>query len=66
MIARVDLQQTSPRNAARQHFDTLDRDDKIQAIYRMADAGHGDYTIATAAGLSVEMVREVLAARNYT
>ena len=52
------------RNAARQHFDALSRDEKTQAICRMADTGYSDYSIATATRLSVEMIRQVLAARS--
>ena len=49
--------------AARQHFDALGPDAKVQAICRMADSGYSDYSIATATKLSVEMVRQVLAER---
>ncbi len=50
-------------DAARKHFDALSRDEEIQAICRMADTGYSDYSIATAAKLSVEMVRQILAKR---
>ena len=50
-------------NAARQHFDVLSRDGKIRAICGMADTGYSDYSIANATTLSVEMVRQILAAR---
>ena len=49
--------------AARQHFVVLTRDEKIQAIYRMAVTGYADYSIATATRLSVEMVRHILGKR---
>lgn len=49
--------------AARQHFDALSRVEKIQAICRLADFGHSDYSIATATKLSVEMIRKILAER---
>lgn len=47
--------------AARQHFVVLSRDEKIQAICRMAVTGYADYSIAAATRLSVEMVRHILA-----
>ena len=34
--------------AARQHFDALSRDEKIQAICRLADIGYSDYSITAA------------------
>ena len=49
--------------AARQHFDALSRSEKIEAIYRMADNGYGDFSIATATKLNVEMVRQILGKR---
>ena len=49
--------------AARQHFDALSRDERIQAIWRMANTGHSDYSIASATELSVEMVRQILVKR---
>ncbi len=49
--------------AARQHFDALSRDEKIQAICGLADIGYSDYSIATATKLSVEMVRQIRAKR---
>ena len=52
--------------AARQHFVVLNRDEKIQAIYRMAVTGYADHSIATATRLNVEMVRHILAARRAT
>jgi hypothetical protein len=42
-------------------FHALDRDAQIQAIKRLHLAGHTDRTIAAATGLSVEMVRRLLA-----
>ena len=47
--------------AARQHFNALSRDEKRQAICRLADTGYSDYLIATATKLSVEMIRQILA-----
>ena len=49
--------------AARKHFNALSRDEKVQAIFRMADIGYSDYSIATATKLNVEMVRQILAKR---
>ena len=49
--------------AAHQYFVALSRDEKIQAVCRMADTGYGDYAIATATRFSVEMVRQILAER---
>ena len=49
--------------AARQHFVVLSRDEKNQAIGRMADTGYSDYSIAAATKLNVEMVRHILAMR---
>ena len=48
---------------ARQHFNALNRDEKIHAICHMADTGYSDYSIATATKFSVEMVRQILAKR---
>lgn len=49
---------------ARQHFDELSDEEKRQAIYNLADFGHGEYTIASASGISIEAVRQVLAERS--
>ena len=49
--------------AARQHFVVLNRDEKIQAICRMAVTGYADYSIAAATRLNVEMVRHILGKR---
>ncbi len=46
---------------ARMHFHSLDREQQAAAIRRLAAADQGDHTIAHATGLSVEMVRRVLA-----
>lgn len=46
---------------ARDHFALLPHDQQAQAIRRLAAAGQGDHTIARATGLSVEMIRRVLA-----
>jgi hypothetical protein len=44
-----------------QKFLTLDREQQHRAIHELAADGHGDLTIAQATGLSVEMVRRILA-----
>lgn len=46
---------------AQHHFHAMPHDQQTQAIRRLAVAGHGDHTIARATGLSVEMVRRLLA-----
>lgn len=46
---------------AHHHFRAMPHDQQVQAIRRLAAAGQGDHTIARATGLSVEMVRRVLA-----
>jgi ABC-type phosphate/phosphonate transport system ATPase subunit len=46
---------------ARMHFSSLDREEQAAAIRRLAATGMGDHGIADASGLSVEMVRRVLA-----
>lgn len=48
---------------ARQHFHALAAEQQHEAIARLAAAGHGDHRIAHATGLSVEMIRRVLAER---
>jgi hypothetical protein len=48
---------------ARAHFDRLSRDEQVEAIRRLAHEGLGDYEIAHATKLSVEMIRRVLGAR---
>ena len=58
-----DVRRMNANNTARQHFDALSRDGKIRAICGMADTGCSDYSIANATRLSVEMVRQILAAR---
>ena len=47
----------------RLQFFALSRDEKRQAICRLADTGYSDYLIATATKLSVEMIRQILANR---
>lgn len=42
------------------HFAALDREQQAQAIQRLAATGYGDNTIASATGLSVEMIRRIL------
>jgi hypothetical protein len=45
------------------HFLLLDRAEQETAIRRLAASGMNDYTIATASGLNVEMVRRVVGER---
>lgn len=42
------------------YFLLLDRSEQEAALRRLAAAGLGDYSIATASGLSVEQVRRIL------
>ena len=49
--------------ASRENFHSLSRDEQVAAICGMAAQGMGDHTIAHAAGLSVELIRQVLAKR---
>jgi DNA invertase Pin-like site-specific DNA recombinase len=44
----------------RANFGLLDAENQAAAIRRMKSQGHGDVTIATATGLSVEFIRRVL------
>jgi hypothetical protein len=46
--------------ARMQHFRALEQDQQAQAIQRLALAGQSEQTIASATGLSVEMIRRVL------
>jgi hypothetical protein len=43
------------------HFRALHRDQQLEAIRRLANAGQSEHTIAGATGLSVEMIRRILA-----
>jgi hypothetical protein len=45
------------------HFVELTPDDQHSAIRHLADSGFGDYGIAAATRLSVEMVRQILGDR---
>ena len=63
LAGKGDVRRMNANNAARQHFDALSRDGKIRVICGMADTGSSDYSIASATRLSVEMVRQILAAR---
>ena len=45
---------------ARLHFNTLSHAEKVAAIRRLSASGQTDSTIATATGLSVEMIRRLL------
>jgi hypothetical protein len=42
------------------HFDTLTRDEQAEAIRQLARDGFGDYEIAAACKLAVEVVRQIL------
>lgn len=46
---------------AQHHFHAMPWDQQATAIRRLAAVGHGDHTIARATGLSVEVVRRLLA-----
>lgn len=48
-------------NAARHHFVTMPHAQQIEAIRRLLASGHSDSTVASATGLSVEMVRRLVA-----
>ena len=63
LAGKGDVQRMNSNNAARQHFDVLSHDGKIRAICGMADTGYSDFSIACATRLSVEIVRQILAAR---
>lgn len=43
------------------HFLLLDNAEQVKAIQRLAARGMSDHTIAAATGLSVEMIRRILA-----
>jgi hypothetical protein len=45
------------------HFLLLSEDEKMQAVLRLAKSGMSDYSIATAAGVSVEQIRLTLGQR---
>lgn len=47
-------------NAARIHFETLPDSEKRAAIGRLSKLGHSAWGIASATGLSVEAVRQLL------
>jgi hypothetical protein len=49
--------------ARMQHFHELERDEQIEAIWRMACSGYSVYGIAAATGISVEQLRLILAER---
>lgn len=49
------------RRALSRAFHVLDRDKQAEAIRRMAAVGYGERTLAHASGLTVEMVRRILA-----
>lgn len=64
MTALAALTGTHANDAARmRHFQALDRDQQAQAIRRLAATGQGERTIAQATGLTIEMVRRILAAQ---
>ena len=47
--------------ASRENFHALSREEQVTAIRRLANEGNADHTIAYATGLSVELIRQVLA-----
>jgi hypothetical protein len=51
----------SAERARMEHFHALSRQEQARAIRDLAATGQGEHTIAHATGLSVEMVRRVLA-----
>lgn len=51
----------TPQDARMAHFLALDPDQEAQAIGRLAASGASPYAIASATGLSVEMIRRLLA-----
>ena len=51
----------NPDTNRMRHFHALDREQQAQAIRRLAATGMSEHGIAHATGLSVEMVRHVLA-----
>ncbi len=53
----------SEPDRSRANFDSLTATERRAAIYRLVDEGHGDYTVANAAGVSVEYVRALVAER---
>ncbi len=44
------------------HFRALEHEQQTEAIRRLAAMGQSEFTIARATGLSVEMVKRILAA----
>jgi hypothetical protein len=46
---------------SRMHFHSLDHAEQAAAIRRLAALGQSEHTIASATGLSVEAIRQVLA-----
>jgi DNA-binding NarL/FixJ family response regulator len=66
MITHADTNATTPAQLdekAQQHFHDLTSTEQRQAICDLTDAGQGDYIIAAATRLSVEMVRQILGER---
>jgi len=49
---------------ARRAYDELTAEQKQKAVCDLIDAGMSEYGAASATGLSVEMVRQILAERN--
>lgn len=43
------------------HFHSLDREQQFQAIHRLVASGMSEHGVSHATGLSVEMVRRILA-----
>jgi hypothetical protein len=46
---------------SRIHFSTLNHEQQLQAIRRLAATGQGEHTIAAATGLSIVVIRRALA-----
>ncbi len=59
------MQSIHPDHARNRHFDELTREQREDAIKRMAAEGWTDHGIAAATRLSIEMVRQVLARRDH-
>lgn len=50
-------------DAHRKHWRELTHAQQLEAVRRLADSGLGDYEIASACALSVEMVRSIVGER---
>jgi hypothetical protein len=56
----------SAEQRSREHFDRMTHAEKAEAIRRLAADRFGDYEIAAATKLSVEMIRAILGQRTST